>query len=191
MLNHLAWFQLKVWVPDPTKWKGPKYPYSPHLFHCFCYRYSLTPLNLYHWFKIHISWIGLYHFTSVIPNNFFTLLEFLKTIYIRLFSLNANKVFLLFTDNAANSIFIWRYGYGPNRKLNVIASAAVKTGLPIASRTVLDYDVNDHISQMENPLLNSTGKLKIYWYGYYASVCESTGSRCTFSLVGSWIYPSG
>ena len=71
MLNHLAWFQLKVWVPDPTKWKGPKYPYSPHLFHCFCYRYSLTPLNLYHWFKIHISWIGLYHFTSVIPNNFF------------------------------------------------------------------------------------------------------------------------
>ena len=100
--------------------------------------------------------------------------------------MNANKVFLLFTDNAANSIFIWRYGYGPNRKLNVIASAAVKTGLPIASRTVLDNDVNDHISQMENPLLNSTGKLKIYWYGYYASiVCESTGSRCTFSLVGS------
>ena len=85
----------------------------------------------------------------------------LKAIFIRLVSLNINRVFLLFTEYAAvNSIFM--YGYGLHRKLNVIANAAVKTGLPIASRTVLDNDVNGHISQMENPLLNSTGKLKIY-----------------------------
>ena len=81
--------------------------------------------------------------------------DIFKAMFIRLVSLNNDRVFLLFTDNAAvNSIFM--YGYGLHRKLNVIANAAVKTGLPIATRTVLDYDVNDHISPMENPLLNST-----------------------------------
>ena len=129
------------------------------------------------------SWAGLVSGMFAVINDIF------KAMFIRLVSLNNNRVFLLFIDNATvNSIFM--YGYWLHRKLNVIASTAVKTGLPIGSQTVLDNDVNGHISQMENPLLNSTGKLKIYWYGYCASVCESTGSRCTFSFV-EWVYPSG
>jgi len=63
--------------------------------------------------------------------------DIFKAMFIRLVSLNINRVFLLFTDYAAvNSIYM--YGYGLHRKLNVIASVAVKTGLPIASQTVLD-----------------------------------------------------
>ena len=85
--------------------------------------------------------------------------DIFKAIFIRLVSLNFNRIVLLFTDNAAvNSIFM--YGSGLHRKLNVIASAAVKTGLPIASQTVLDNDVNDHILPMEKTL-NSARKSKI------------------------------